>query len=104
MPFEHKVFRGSPTGSIVESVSRRPDLSRDEVAIEVTHSGVRGTDAHFKYAPIGLGHEGVGVVKAVGPDVVNLKMSTSPTILLCDMTSILTFSQWRPSRLGLRDE
>jgi Zn-dependent alcohol dehydrogenase len=75
MPFEHKVFRGSPTGAIVESVSRRPDLSRDEVAIEVTHSGVCGTDEHFKYRPIGFGHEGIGVVKAVGPDVVNLKVS-----------------------------
>ncbi len=73
MPFDFTVFKGSPAG-IVEATTRRPDLTRDEVFIEVTHSGVCGTDEHFKNAPIGLGHEGIGVVRAVGPEVQTLKV------------------------------
>lgn len=98
MPFEPKFFRGLPTGAIVESVNRRPNLFQDEVAIEVTHSGVCGTDEHFKYAPIGLGHEGIGVAKAVGPDVANLKVSNYPSLMWRDgPTDILateTESAW----------
>lgn len=72
LPF--KVFKGSADGSIHESTSSRPELTRDEVYLDITHSGVCGTDAHFRYVDMGLGHEGVGVVKAIGPDVKNVKI------------------------------
>jgi Zn-dependent alcohol dehydrogenase len=54
------------------------------MAIEVTHSGVCGTDEHFKYRPVGLGHEGIGVVKVVSPDVVNLKVSNYHSLVWHD--------------------
>jgi len=74
MTFDIKVFKGSSTGAIIESSTQRPALSRDEVFIEITHSGVCGTDEHYKYVDMGLGHEGVGVVKAIGPDVKSFKV------------------------------
>jgi D-arabinose 1-dehydrogenase-like Zn-dependent alcohol dehydrogenase len=74
MTFDFTVFRGSATSEIHESHTQRPALTRDEVFVQVTHSGVCGTDEHFKWVDQGLGHEGVGVVKAVGPDVKTFKV------------------------------
>jgi D-arabinose 1-dehydrogenase-like Zn-dependent alcohol dehydrogenase len=74
MTIDFTVFKGSPNGDIVEATTQRPDLTSDEVFIEITHSGVCGTDEHFKGYDMGLGHEGVGVVKAVGPDVRTFKV------------------------------
>ena len=74
MPFDIKVFKGSANGSIHEAAAQRPDLTRDEVFLDISHSGVCGTDAHFRWVDMGLGHEGVGVVRAVGPEVKVLKM------------------------------
>lgn len=67
MPFEYKLFKDSSTGAITESVSQRPDLTRDQGAVHFTRSDVCRTGEYFKYASIGLGHEGAGVVKAIGP-------------------------------------
>jgi threonine dehydrogenase-like Zn-dependent dehydrogenase len=39
----------------------------------VTHSGLCGTDIHYKTADIVLGHEGVGVVEELGKNVKTLK-------------------------------
>jgi D-arabinose 1-dehydrogenase-like Zn-dependent alcohol dehydrogenase len=72
--FDFKVFKGSASGDIVESVTHRPALTKDEVYIQITHSGVCGTDQHYKRADMVLGHEGIGVVKAIGPDVKALKV------------------------------
>lgn len=56
------VFKGSKDGSIVKSTTTK-DLGADQVLIKVTHSGVCGTDEHYKHADQGLGHEGVGIVE-----------------------------------------
>lgn len=54
-----------------------PDPRPDELLIRVTHAGVCGTDAHRLTgdlspppAPICFGHEGVGVVEALGAEIV----------------------------------
>lgn len=74
MPFDFTVFKGSSNGDIHEHPTQRPDLTRDEVYLDISHSGVCGTDAHFRWVDMGLGHEGVGVVRAVGPEVKTIKM------------------------------
>jgi len=56
------VFRGSKEGKIVKSTSNR-EIRPDEVFVRITHSGLCGTDAHFKHKDMGLGHEGAGVVQ-----------------------------------------
>jgi D-arabinose 1-dehydrogenase-like Zn-dependent alcohol dehydrogenase len=56
------VFKGSKEGVIVESTTTK-ELGHDEVLIKVTHSGLCGTDEHYKHADMVLGHEGAGVVK-----------------------------------------
>ena len=77
MTYDITVYRGSSTGEIHEGHSQRPEVTRDEVFVDITHSGVCGTDEHFKWADMGLGHEGVGIVKAVGPEVKTLKVCVS---------------------------
>jgi Zn-dependent alcohol dehydrogenase len=49
-------------------------LREDEVYLQVTHSGICGTDRFYRGAEMVLGHEGVGIVKAIGPAVKSLKM------------------------------
>jgi D-arabinose 1-dehydrogenase-like Zn-dependent alcohol dehydrogenase len=73
--FEFAVIKSSPSGDYVEATTRRPALTGDEVYIEITHSGVCGTDQHFRGQDMVLGHEGIGVVKAIGPEVKSLKVS-----------------------------
>lgn len=75
MAINFTVFKGSPTGQVVESTSTLPDLSSNEVLLENTHSGVCGTDAHYLHQDMVLGHEGVGIAKAVGENVKSIKMS-----------------------------
>ncbi|KAF2151429.1 GroES-like protein [Myriangium duriaei CBS 260.36] len=67
------VFKGDKSGSIGPSTTKKPALKRDQVHLRVTASGVCGTDLHYTSAGIALGHEGVGVVESVGPDVRSLK-------------------------------
>ena len=68
------VFKGSPNGEVVESRIQHPDPQENEVLVQITHSGLCGTDEHYKCADIVLGHEGAGVVKAIGRKVTLLKM------------------------------
>ncbi len=56
------VFKGSREGKITKSTSIR-EIRPDEVLIRITHSGLCGTDEHFKHKDMALGHEGVGVVQ-----------------------------------------
>jgi D-arabinose 1-dehydrogenase-like Zn-dependent alcohol dehydrogenase len=72
--FEFAVIKSSPSGEYVETTTTRPALTGDEVYIEITHSGVCGTDQHFRGVDMVLGHEGIGVIKAIGPDVKSLKV------------------------------
>ncbi|KAF7896121.1 hypothetical protein EAF00_006136 [Botryotinia globosa] len=69
------VFKGSKAGDIIESDSKRPALSGDQVLISVSASGLCGGDLLFKYNDMTLGHEGVGVVVATGPEVQSLTKS-----------------------------
>lgn len=59
---EFTVFKGSKEGKIVKS-STKKDIKADEVLIKVTHSGLCGTDEHFKNADMVLGHEGAGIIE-----------------------------------------
>jgi D-arabinose 1-dehydrogenase-like Zn-dependent alcohol dehydrogenase len=69
------VFKGSKEGKIVKSTTTR-EIKPDEVLVRITHSGLCGTDEHFKHADMVLGHEGAGVV-----EVCNL-LSKSPIAFL----------------------
>ncbi|KAF7973451.1 hypothetical protein HWV62_15156 [Athelia sp. TMB] len=73
MPFEYTVYKGSKQG-IVESTSRVESLGPYDVLIRITHSGVCGTDEHFKEKDMVLGHEGIGVVQEVGERVTFFKI------------------------------
>lgn len=68
-----QVFRGTPEGKIVSDTVTR-DLKDHEVFIETTHSGVCGTDEHYLKSGYVLGHEGVGIVRAVGSAVTTTKV------------------------------
>ncbi|KAI9742976.1 MAG: hypothetical protein M1818_003271 [Claussenomyces sp. TS43310] len=68
------VFKGQQNGVPMKSITLKPDqLAGDSVLMKVTASGVCGTDLHYKTHDMVLGHEGVGVVEAVGPDCRSLK-------------------------------
>jgi D-arabinose 1-dehydrogenase-like Zn-dependent alcohol dehydrogenase len=67
------VYKGSKDGSIVKSSTSKSDLTGDQVLLRVTASGLCGTDEHYRTQDMVLGHEGCGVVEAVGPAVRHLK-------------------------------
>lgn len=71
--FTFTVYKGSKDGSIVESSTHQEDLHGDQVLMSITHSGLCGTDEHYRSADQVLGHEGAGIVQKVGPDVRELK-------------------------------
>ncbi|KAJ7768584.1 chaperonin 10-like protein [Mycena maculata] len=66
------VFKGSAAGGIVQATSHRDEPTGNQVLVKVTHSGICGTDEHFKHADMALGHEGVGTVEQLGEDVKGL--------------------------------
>jgi D-arabinose 1-dehydrogenase-like Zn-dependent alcohol dehydrogenase len=68
------VFKGSQSGEIVKSETTRGELTGDQVLVKITASGLCGTDEHYRHADMGLGHEGVGLVEAIGPNVKELKV------------------------------
>jgi D-arabinose 1-dehydrogenase-like Zn-dependent alcohol dehydrogenase len=72
MTIKFTVYKGSKDG-IKQAETEREDLKRDDVLVRITHSGVCGTDIHYKSAEMALGHEGTGVVEATGPDVKIMK-------------------------------
>lgn len=57
------VFKGSKNGSIVKSTTTR-EVKADQVLVKITHSGLCGTDEHYKCSDMCLGHEGAGIVEA----------------------------------------
>ena len=73
MGYDFTVFKGSSDGSIRKTTTHRPDLTGDQVFVQVTNSGVCFTDVHYRKADMALGHEGAGVVAEVGPNVRHLK-------------------------------
>ena len=70
---DYIVFRGSKNGQVVRDITHRDYLVDDEVLITITHSAVCGTDIHYQRAGCVLGHEGIGIVTAVGPKATILK-------------------------------
>lgn len=72
---EYNVFR-TINGSVVAAPATIPELGPKDVLIRVTHSGVCYTDLEFSKAgaPLAMGHEGVGIVEAVGEAVTKLKV------------------------------
>lgn len=62
------IFKGSKEGKIVQSTTTK-ELKRGEVLIKITHSGLCGTDEHYRHADMCLGHEGAGVIEELGPEV-----------------------------------
>ena len=63
---EFKTFHGTKDGSIVEDTRKAQELKGNEILIRITASGVCGTDLHEVQNGIVLGHEGVGIVEAIG--------------------------------------
>ncbi|KAM3476287.1 hypothetical protein MY8738_006991 [Beauveria namnaoensis] len=60
MSISFQVFRGSEEGIIISSETSC-ELKDNEVFIEITHSGVCGTDELFLHSGQALGHEGVAL-------------------------------------------
>ncbi|KAK9364911.1 chaperonin 10-like protein [Lipomyces kononenkoae] len=77
MGFEFTVYKGSTDGKVLKSTTHKDDLKGDQVLVKVTHSGVCFTDVHYLHTDMVLGHEGVGIVQKVGPDVKDLKVGDS---------------------------
>ncbi|KAF8180314.1 chaperonin 10-like protein [Mycena galopus ATCC 62051] len=69
MSIEFTVFKGSANGGIVQSRTQRPAPTGNQVLVKITHSGICGSDEHFKHADMVLGHEGVGTVLQIGESV-----------------------------------
>ena len=65
MAIEFTVFKGSSSGEIVEAKGRR-EAGPTEVLVKISHSGVCGSDEHYRHVDQGLGHEGVGIITEVG--------------------------------------
>lgn len=69
-----KVYRGSPSGKVQAVTTHLRPPQGPQVLVGITHSGLCGTDEHYIKQSMVLGHEGVGIVEAVGDSVVGLKM------------------------------
>ncbi|KAI1393330.1 GroES-like protein [Hypoxylon trugodes] len=68
------VYKGSKGGVAVKGTAQQPEkLVGDKVLMRITASGLCGTDLHYVNQDMVLGHEGVGVVEALGPDAKFLK-------------------------------
>lgn len=69
----YPIYRGAE-GSVKKEAARVPELGPKEILVKITHSGVCGTDLAFIPAGIALGHEGVGIVEAIGSEVTQFKV------------------------------
>ncbi|KAF7318925.1 hypothetical protein HMN09_00228300 [Mycena chlorophos] len=72
MSIEATVYKGSASDGIIEAKTTFDAPTGTRVLVQVTHSGICGTDMHYEHADMVLGHEGVGVVKQIGPAVTTL--------------------------------
>ncbi len=72
---EYPIFRGVE-GVLTRTTAKIPELGDSDVLIKITHTGVCYTDFHLFQlgSPIALGHEGVGIVMAIGSAVTSLKV------------------------------
>ena len=80
------VVNPESTGVAVEEKVLRP-LETGEALVEIEYCGVCHTDLHVAHGDFGqvpgrvLGHEGVGIVKEIAPDVKALKSVTASALL-----------------------
>jgi D-arabinose 1-dehydrogenase-like Zn-dependent alcohol dehydrogenase len=72
---EYTVFRGIDK-KVTATKTTVPALGPKDILVRITHAGVCHTDALFfeNGAPLALGHEGVGIVEAIGFDVTQFKV------------------------------
>lgn len=70
---EYSVYRGVE-GAVKKSPAKLPSLGPKDILVKITHSGLCGTDLAFLPYGLALGHEGVGIVEAVGSDVTQFKI------------------------------
>ncbi|KAF5372181.1 hypothetical protein D9758_004973 [Tetrapyrgos nigripes] len=84
-PYKSIQFRGSPSGQIVQKTFTYSldDLASNEVIIKVTDSGLCFTDIHMLKKDMCLGHEGVGIVQAIGSDCKNVKVGCCEKCKFC---------------------
>lgn len=68
------VFKGSKSGKVVKAQGTDRTVRDRDVVIDITHSGLCYTDVHFLKKDMVLGHEGVGIVSQVGPNVKDFKV------------------------------
>ncbi|KAH7087158.1 chaperonin 10-like protein [Paraphoma chrysanthemicola] len=73
MASEYTVFRGFKD-EIKASPVPKPQLGPKDILIKITHSGVCATDLGYQEYGIALGHEGVGIVEAIGSEVTQFKV------------------------------
>ncbi|KAL4862497.1 hypothetical protein BDV12DRAFT_42813 [Aspergillus spectabilis] len=68
------VFKGHESGNPIQATTTKPDeLTDDYVLLKIIASGLCGTDLHYRRADMVLGHEGIGIVEALGPNTRYLK-------------------------------
>ncbi|CAK7200347.1 hypothetical protein SEUCBS139899_003039 [Sporothrix eucalyptigena] len=72
-PINFVTYCGSKANQVVPVKTTR-SIGARECLVEVTHSGYCATDTYFTGVPMGLGHEGVGVVRQLGPAVTQHKV------------------------------
>jgi hypothetical protein len=70
---EFTVYRGSKDGTVTKGQTRR-EIGRNDAVVKITHSGVCGTDEHALQFGCVLGHEGIGIVTEIGPEVTAVKV------------------------------
>lgn len=66
------VYKGSQEGRIVQG-STTKEIGPHDVLLKITHSGLCGTDVHFRSVDMALGHEGAGIVEQIGSEVTSFK-------------------------------
>ena len=79
----------NPEGTGVEIVANKEmrPLETGEALVQIEYCGVCHTDLHVAHGDFGkvpgrvLGHEGIGIVKEVAPDVKSLKLVTVSVLL-----------------------
>ncbi|KAJ7646994.1 chaperonin 10-like protein [Roridomyces roridus] len=74
MSVEITGYKGSANNGIVEATTNQPLPKDTQVLVKITHSGICGTDEHYKHLDMVLGHEGVGTVEQTGESVTDLKV------------------------------
>ncbi len=68
---EFNVFKGGKEG--IHQATTNREIGPREVLVKITHSGLCGTDIHYKEQDMALGHEGAGTVAQIGSEVTLFK-------------------------------